>query len=103
MATQGDTFSELKTMILDVANLTLQDEKRTVTWEDIQLKIDLPSFFEVFGEINAKALAKRAGINNTLLSQYVSGKKTPSAKQVEKVLEGIRSLGREMANLDLQV
>jgi predicted RNase H-like HicB family nuclease len=103
IATQGDTFEELKEMILEATNLALENENRTITLEDIQFHLDLASFFDFYKEINAKALAKRTGINNSLLSQYVSGTKKPSPKQVGKILEGIRSLGREMANLDLVV
>lgn len=40
-------------------------------------------------------------MNPTLLSQYVNGVKKPSDKQVKKMLEGIKALGRELLQLDL--
>ena len=66
----------------------------------IRVKLDLQQFFEFYG-INAKYLAKKIGMNPTLLSQYVNGVKKPSDKQVKKILEGIKALGRELLQLDL--
>ena len=40
-------------------------------------------------------------MNATLLSQYVSGTKTPSKKQTEKILSGIHQIGRELADINL--
>lgn len=101
LSTTGADYTELKANILDVTNLALEEENRSITLDDIELTIDLAQFFDFYKELNAKGIAERAGINHTLLSQYVSGKKKPSPKQVSRILEGIRSLGREMAGLDL--
>jgi len=49
--------------------------------------------------INAKFLAKRIGMNETLLSQYVQGTKKPSAKQTGKILNGIHEIGKELINI----
>lgn len=49
-----------------------------------------------------KILKKK--INVTLektLSQYVRGKKHPSSKQTEKIIKGIQSIGKELADLNL--
>lgn len=51
--------------------------------------------------LNANFLAKRIGINLTLLSQYVSGKKRPSSEQTDKIVQGIQSIGQELAELNL--
>jgi hypothetical protein len=39
-------------------------------------------------------------MNETLLSQYVNGIKKPSQKQTEKILAGIKSLGKELQQLE---
>jgi DNA-binding transcriptional regulator YdaS (Cro superfamily) len=51
--------------------------------------------------INAKFLAKKIGMNATLLSQYVSGTKKPSSKQTEKILRGIQQIGQELSEINL--
>ena len=75
--------------------------KKLIADDQITIKYDLPQFFEYYKEINAKAIAKRVGINASLLSQYVNGKKRPSDKQVKKILIGIRDLGKELIELEL--
>ena len=68
---------------------------------DIELSIDFKQFFEYYKVINAKHLAKRIGMNETLLSQYVTGKKKPSPKQVERIAEGLHQIGQELTELKL--
>ena len=100
--TTGKDFEELKVNMLEALNLMLeQSGKKTATAENIITKIDLPSFFEFYSVINAKALSKRINMNETLLSQYVNGKKEPSEKQVHKILTGIKELGKELMQLEI--
>ncbi len=101
VGTTGDTIAELKGNILDATNFLLEDENKSVTEDQITIKYDLPQFFEFYKEISAKGVAQRVGINPALLSQYVNGKKTPSDKQVKKILLGVQELGRELATLEL--
>src|SRR5260370_35619826 len=102
VGTTGQTVAELKSNILEAVNLH-QDYRNGNAFEinDIVLKYDLANFFEFYKEINAKSLAKRVGMNQTLLSQYINGKKAPSTKQVYKILQGVRELGRELSDLEI--
>jgi transcriptional regulator with XRE-family HTH domain len=75
--------------------------KKVVTPNDLLFEVDLTSVFEVFPVINMKALSRRLGMNYTLISQYASGKKKPSTKQTEKIVEGINEIGRELSELSL--
>ena len=100
--TTGKNFEELKENMLDALNLYLEfSEKKAVTAENIITKIDLPSFFEFYSVINAKALSKRINMNETLLSQYVNGKKEPSEKQINRILTGVKELGKELMQLEI--
>jgi transcriptional regulator with XRE-family HTH domain len=100
--TTGKDFKELKTNMLEALNLSLEHAgKKAVNAENIITKIDLPSFFEFYSVINAKALSKRINMNETLLSQYVTGKKEPSEKQINKILTGIKELGKELMQLEI--
>lgn len=98
--TTGANFEELKTNMVEVLNLALQDTGRTVTIDDINVAYDLPSFFDTYKVINAKALAGRLGMTQSMLSQYTSGTKKAGPKQVQRILEGVRDLGRELAAMD---
>jgi predicted RNase H-like HicB family nuclease len=97
VATVGSTMAELKANMVEAYNLHQEETGNSpIREEDLAVKFDLPQFFEYYKEINAKALARRVGMNETLLSQYVNGKKEPSDKQVSRILQGIRDLGKEL-------
>jgi len=68
---------------------------------DIRFEIDFKQFFKSYKVINAKFLAEKIGMNATLLSQYVQGHKKPSAKQTEKILNGIHQIGQELSEINL--
>ena len=100
--TTGKDFEEIKTNILEALNLYLEHAgKKAATAENIITKLDLPSFFEFYSIINAKALSKRINMNESLLSQYVNGKKEPSEKQIQKILTGIKDLGKELMQVEI--
>lgn len=105
VATVGDTAEELFNNMLEAMTLYFQEAKspRKLTLEDLKITLDLPQFFEYYKIINTKALGQRIGLNQTLLSQYINGHKKPSLKQVHKILQGLRDLGRELMQVDLQI
>jgi hypothetical protein len=76
---------------------------REVRRDEFQLHIDLPQFFKYYRVLNAKFLAERIGMNPTLLSQYVSGTKSPGPKQVHRILTGIHEIGKELSDLKFLV
>ena len=96
IATQAEDMEELKTNIIDVLNLSFEDQKLTFTIGDVMLKPDLPSFFEFYKVINAKALSERIGMSQSLLSQYINGIKKPSGNQTRRILSGVQTLGKEL-------
>jgi hypothetical protein len=99
--TTGGTMEELKTNMVDAANSWFEYKGQPeIGIEDIAIQIDLKQFFDYYKEVNAKAIAKRVGLNETLLSQYVNGIKEPSKKQTEKILRGVKSLGRELSAIE---
>lgn len=103
ISTQADDYHELKKNVLEAVNLTFQEKGIEYDIEEIKFQLDLPSFFEFYKVINAKALSERIGMNQSLLSQYVSGKKQPSEKQTRKILEGVRSLGKELSQINFNI
>jgi hypothetical protein len=99
IATCGDTFEELKEMILDAVNLAFEEEGFVYTFDEIEIRYDMESFFAFYKVINAKALSERIGMNQSLLSQYISGIKKPSAKQANRILLGVNQIGRELSEV----
>lgn len=100
IATEGEAFEKLKANILDAVNLSFEDKKLTYTLDEIKFSYDLESFFEFYKVINAKALSKRIGMNQSLLAQYIKGIKKPSIAQTKRILDGVQAIGRELSEVD---
>ena len=101
VATTGKTIDKLKRNLLEALNLYFEDSGKTISAGNIALILDLPQFFEYYRVINAKALSERIDMNQSLLAQYISGIKKPSAQQTERILSGIRELGKELSHIHL--
>jgi transcriptional regulator with XRE-family HTH domain len=99
--TSGDTLYEIKTNMVEALNLHFN--KKRLTESNIQLTLDLASFFEFYKVINAKALSERIGMNQSLLAQYTSGHKKPSVTQIKRILKGVHEVGRELASVQFLV
>jgi transcriptional regulator with XRE-family HTH domain len=99
--TTGVSFTELLRNAVEAMNLYLSDQESQITEKNIEFEIDLQQFFQYYRVINSKFLAKRIGMNESLLSQYVKGRKKPSAAQTNKILHGIQEIGRELSNINL--
>ena len=52
-------------------------------------------------ELNMSAVARRMGIQQSLLAAYASGTKKPSAERADKILATIRQIGQELAAVKL--
>lgn len=57
---------------------------------------DLTAFFDTFSSIKINSIAENAGINKSLLRQYVSGAKKPSEQQAKKIEAAIHQLGQSL-------
>lgn len=105
--TQGETLVELEQNVCEALELHLESMR--------ELKMEIPEEFKgeyqlsfvmkfseampLINDLKAKALAKRAGINETLLNQYINGGKKPSANQVAKLQSAIHQIGRELLSV----
>lgn len=99
--TVGGDWPELKSMMLEAINLHFEEEGRVIRPDQIKVQLDLAQFFEFYKVINAKALSERIGMNQSLLAQYIKGIKTPSEAQVNRILAGIKQLGKELSEIEL--
>ena len=97
--TTGRSMAELLDNAYEATNLYFEEEAVQITREDIRFEVDFRQFFQYYRVINASFLAERIGMNPTLLSQYVQGRKKPSEAQKTKILAGIQQIGRELSEI----
>lgn len=85
-----------------------------IHWEEIDEDISYESFeyenpeptgisriFLTHPELNASAVARRLGIQQSLLAQYIRGLKKPSAEREQMILEAIRDIGHSLLAVEL--
>ncbi len=95
--TTGTTMNELIDNTFEACSLYFENEKFDPV--QVSFEIDFKQFFQYYKVLNSKALAKKIGMNPSLLSQYVSGHKKPSQKQSQRILYGINQIGQELAEM----
>jgi predicted RNase H-like HicB family nuclease len=98
--TTGRTVPELLDNTYEATQLYFE-EKYEVTPGNLKFEIDFAQFFQYYKVLNSKFLAEKIGMNPTLLSQYVQGRKKPSDSQTEKILSGIHQIGQELSEMNL--
>lgn len=105
---EGDTVDEARVdfensvnEVLDMyeeENLTLPEELRGVEFE---YKYDLSSFFNFFDFLNVSKLAKRIGINGSLMQHYKRGDVYVSEQRIKQIERGIHAIGKELSSVSL--
>ena len=58
--------------------------------------------FAEYPELNARQVARMAGLNTTLFQQYIDGYKKPSAERLKQIESAIHRLGAELSALSIQ-
>ena len=103
VGTTGKTMTELKGNILEAFNLLNEHQnKKPITAENIFIQLDLNRFFEYYSDlIKAQGVAKRIGMNQSLLAQYIGGDKKPSEKQTTRIIQGLKETAKEILELDI--
>lgn len=99
--TTGINLAELIGNAYESTQLYYEDEKKSSSKFVIQYQIDFKQFFQYYRVLNAKVIAEKIGMNPTLLSQYVQGKKKPSQKQTERIINAIHEIGVELSTINL--
>lgn len=100
--TTGVDVKELIDNIVEAFNFFFSEaeEKVTISKRNLDLNFSIPSLFHLY-PINVKHFANRIGMNYALLSQYIQGRKKPSEKQVEKIVEGLQEVGKELSGVNI--
>lgn len=106
----GATIQETKENVNDVVAFHLEgmkDEQLEIPEifkgeYEFEFKIDINSLFEWFSGILTKSgIARLTGMNQSLISQYANGIKTPSKKQTEKIQEALHGFGNDLLQVQL--
>ncbi len=58
-------------------------------------------FFARFPELNVRQIAQGMGMNETLLQQYVNGKKRPSFERLLEIEDYVHKLGTELSQANI--
>lgn len=85
-----------------------------IHWEEIDEDMSYESFeyddpeptgisriFLTHPELNASAVARRLGMSQSLLAQYIRGLKRPSEERAQLILDEIHKIGQEFCELKL--
>ena len=79
-----------------------------IRWEELDEDLSFEGFFNkqpntalyrLFAshpELNVSALARRMGISQSLMAQFISGKKTPSQERLDLIYETLHAVGAEL-------
>jgi hypothetical protein len=81
-----------------------------IRWEEIDEDVSVESFlydepepqgisriFLTYPELNASAIARRIGIQQSLLASYIRGTKKPSPARENEIINAVREFGKELA------
>lgn len=98
VVTTGSDLSEIKKNMAEALTLYYEDEPKALNFS-LVYKVDFKQFFQYYSILNQKMLAAKIGMDNTLMSQYIRGTKTPSEKQLQRISSGIKQVGKELAEL----
>ena len=85
-----------------------------IRWEEIDEDIHLSSFYDTeepdadnvigavfrrFPQLNVSEVARTIGIHKSLLSKYIYGSKKPSERRTAEILDTLRQIGRDLAQI----
>jgi hypothetical protein len=63
--------------------------------------MNMQALFDLVPEIKITAIARRAGINESLMRQYASGNATVSEDRVRYIEQTIHDLGKQLQSVSL--
>ena len=79
-----------------------------IRWEEIDEDLSFEGFFNkqpttelyklfmAHPELNVSAIARRMGISQSLMAQYISGKKKASEARLKRIIDTVREIGQEL-------
>ncbi len=81
---------------LEEARADYEESGKTAELVEFRYQYDLQSFFNYFSFLNVTEVAKRAGVNPSLMRQYTRGIKTAGEKTYERLTACMASITKEL-------
>ncbi|GLB48693.1 type II toxin-antitoxin system HicB family antitoxin [Neptunitalea lumnitzerae] len=103
----GNSLEELKsnfkTAFADYIEVATEEQEdwlaEVANCTNFVYELDLASFFKLVPEIKISAIAKKAGVNASLMRQYVTGKANASEERTKQIEQAIHELGKELLSV----
>ena len=95
----GKTVQEAKEDLMEClaeAKEDLEAEGKVFPEIEFTFKYDLQSYFNYFSFLTVSDIAKRSGINPSLMRQYTSGVKNAGEKTYQRLANCIQNIGKEL-------
>ena len=99
LTSTGSTVQEAKEDLAECmaeAKEDLEAEGKTFPEVEFTYKYDLQSFFNYFSFLNVSDIAKRSGVNPSLMRQYASGVKNAGERTYQRLSACVQSITREL-------
>lgn len=97
---EGNTVEEAKRDFLDVVEAYKADGEYVPEDVKFVFNYDVPSFLSYYSKrLSLAGLERITGVAQGQLSHYVTGRRKPSKKTVEKIQEGLHSFGQELSHV----
>ena len=74
----------------------LEQEGKQMPELEFTFRFDIGSFFDYYSYLNMSGVAKKAGINASLMRQYSMGIHEPSKKRKQQILECLHQIAKEL-------
>lgn len=105
----GDSVEAAKADMMEALALMTSmytDEGKAIPKEldhpEFVYKYDIPSFFEKYDYLIVTKIAKKAGMNESLLRQYKTKKAFASEEQTKKLEKAIHEAGKELMAVEFK-
>ncbi|MCF0050038.1 hypothetical protein MUK70_29010 [Dyadobacter chenwenxiniae] len=95
---EADSIEQLQKQM---ANLLLDFHDLDPKSYEFFIEFDLTAFFIEFDFLKMTKIAELSGLNGSLVRQYATGKKHPSAKQAEKIENAVKQLAQQLSNVHI--
>jgi len=102
----GETEAEAKESLQDAIEMAHEHVEETGEWgdylplkeySDIEYLYDLSGFFKTYDFFDVSALAKRIGMNSSLMRRYKTGSKKASPEQKRRISTGIHTIAKQLS------
>ena len=102
---EKEVTDNVKMLITDLLKHEFKDNPKFVGFDTnliiFNYRYSLMDFFETYSDIKIGSIAKRAGLNASLVRQYASGIATASATQAQKIQEAVHSLAQSLLQVSV--